>query len=61
LATLREADFGLRDGHVVLGSYVAGTHAVVDNARCPVLVPGLQILLERVVAAARVVEARPIR
>ncbi len=51
--------FGLRDGHLVLGSYVQGTHVVVDNARCPVLVPGLQVLLERVVAAARHVGARP--
>lgn len=51
--------FGLRDGHLVLGSYVQGTHVVVDNARCSVLVPELQVLLERVVAAARHVEARP--
>ncbi|MEZ4270697.1 MAG: hypothetical protein R3C68_04475 [Myxococcota bacterium] len=37
--------FAQRDGGIVLGSYVTGTHALVDNAHCPVLVPALQHLL----------------
>jgi 23S rRNA (uracil-5-)-methyltransferase RumA len=38
--------FTLRRRKVVLGSYVAGTHRVVDNTGCPVLVAPLAALLE---------------
>ncbi len=37
-----------REGELLLGSYVTGTHRVEDNARCPVLVPALSELLEEV-------------
>ena len=42
---------GLRveGGRVVLGSYVAGTHRLVDNENCPILTEGLQGLLRNVV------------
>jgi 23S rRNA (uracil1939-C5)-methyltransferase len=36
----------------VLGSYVAGTHEVANNAGCPVLAPALANLLEAVAGAA---------
>jgi 23S rRNA (uracil1939-C5)-methyltransferase len=40
--------FTLRRSKVVLGSYVAGTHKVVDNTGCPVLVEPLAALLENI-------------
>ncbi len=46
----------VRRGLVVLGSYVAGTHQVVDNSGCPVLVPELVVLLDEV--ARRATEMR---
>ncbi|MCH9650185.1 MAG: RsmD family RNA methyltransferase [Deltaproteobacteria bacterium] len=39
---------GLFRGKVMLGSYVAGTHEVANNAGCPVLVPELATVLEQV-------------
>jgi 23S rRNA (uracil1939-C5)-methyltransferase len=39
--------FARREGRVVLGSYVQGTHRVADNRGCPVLAPGLARLFDR--------------
>ena len=39
-------------GRTVLGSYIAGTHWVTDNRGCPVLVPELARLLDRVADTA---------
>ncbi|MEO1172015.1 MAG: hypothetical protein AAFX94_08175, partial [Myxococcota bacterium] len=35
-----------RDGRLVFGSYVSGTHAVADNKGCPVLAPALAAALD---------------
>lgn len=45
--------FGRARGRVVLGSYVSGTHDVVDNAECPVLVAPLRALMTAVARAAQ--------
>ena len=45
--------FGVCDGRVVLGSYVAGTHFLADNENCPVLTDELQRLLAEVADQAR--------
>lgn len=39
---------GVARGRVMLGSYVAGTHEVVNNVGCPVLAPELARVLEEV-------------
>ncbi|HYC77580.1 MAG TPA: 23S rRNA (uracil(1939)-C(5))-methyltransferase RlmD [Planctomycetota bacterium] len=39
--------FARRDGRVVLGSYVQGTHRVADNRGCPVLAPALAATFDR--------------
>lgn len=45
--------FGVERGRVVLGSFVAGTHDLVDNEGCPVLVQPLQDLLSELVEEVR--------
>ena len=44
--------FGRVGRRPLLGSYVAGTHEVVDNRGCPVLTPALADLLDEVAARA---------
>lgn len=43
--------FDRRDGRVILGSYVQGTHRVADNRGCPVLAPRLAAIFDRLADA----------
>ena len=45
--------FMLRRGRIVLGSYVSGTHRVVENTGCPVLVPELAAVMDAVALQAQ--------
>lgn len=50
--------FGVVGGRAVLGAFVAGTHHLVDNQGCPVLEPGIQTLLDRVIERVRAARIR---
>jgi 23S rRNA (uracil1939-C5)-methyltransferase len=45
--------FARRDGRVVLGSFVQGTHRVADNRGCPVLAPKLAAIFDRLADLAK--------